>query len=99
MTVEEILDILDQLGDDEREEVLRPLIQSFTKVSLVAMKEVQDRCKTMEQDYSHFIKVQNSMIRQCVEMEVSDLGKMFRNQAGEPPLTMETDVGFLAEIP
>ena len=37
MTVEEILDILDQLAEDEREEVLRPLMRNFSEASLNAL--------------------------------------------------------------
>ena len=90
MTVEEILDILDHLGEDEREEVLSPLLKRFSRVSLVALKEMQDRCKLNKTPYNEFVEMQNHLIRQCIEVEIGALGKMFQGDGEQ--LTLKTDI-------
>jgi len=92
MKVEEILDILDNLAEDEREYVLRPLMRAFSRVSLIALKELQDQSKSFNVAYDEFVQKQNDLIRKCVAMEIGELGKMLRGESGYEDLTMETDV-------
>jgi len=95
MKIEDILDILDNLADDEREFVLRPLLKVFSRVSLIALKELQNHCKTNNISYDEFVQRQNKLIRQCVELEMDDLGKLLRGESELADITLETDVAAI----
>jgi len=91
MIILDLLDVLDNLADDQRELALSALINELTQFSHYAILEAQ-----LEWDgnrpYEEFISYQNEVIVDCVKAEMSHLGVVLRRMHGLDPLTLRTEL-------
>ncbi|MFA7290558.1 MAG: hypothetical protein WC055_16920 [Melioribacteraceae bacterium] len=91
MVVMDIMDVLEDLCEDQREFILKALIDQFSEVSRYVLYESQ-----LEWDgtlpFEDFIKHQNKIIRNCVDFETSPFGKIVRTREELPPFTNLTEI-------
>ncbi|MCK9281148.1 MAG: hypothetical protein M0P71_11035 [Melioribacteraceae bacterium] len=85
-----ILDLLNVL-DDLREIALTALLPELTDVSrrVIFAKQLSwDGLKP----YEDFVIMQNKIIKECVEIEMTPFGECVRNQEELKPLTRSTEI-------
>jgi hypothetical protein len=97
MTIREIIENLEQWQDQERETNLRPLLKLLSPMSLATLREHQIKHFSHNPiaGYEEFVEGQNKEIKTCLELEMSDFGKVIRENLGLKPLTLETETNHL----
>ena len=89
MTVQDVKENLAKYTTEERAEHLGKLIKLFSGVSHSTLQQFQktwDGTRTFEE----FRKAQDIVIVKCIDLEVSDFGKMARSAMGLEPLHLTT---------
>jgi hypothetical protein len=90
MTIQDLLDNMDNWYDEERNQ-LRPVLDMLTGVSLETFQRFESGWDG--ESYEEFISAQNKVIRECIELEMSELGQIVREKLGYKPLTLDSVVG------
>ena len=91
MKIEEILKKMDGFSDKERGTILRSLLNKLCPVSknqLISFQSGWDGSRAFEE----FKEAQNKVIKECVGMEVSEIGSLVREKLGLPPISLETEI-------
>jgi len=91
MKIEEILKKMDGFSDKERGTTLRSLLDKLCPVSKNQLMNFQsdwDGSRAFEE----FKREQNKVIKDCVEMEVSEIGSVVREKLGLPSISLETEI-------
>lgn len=91
MILLDILDVLNDLCDDQRELVLCGLLEQLTQYSHYAILESQ-LAWNGDQPYKDFVEYQNDVIKECVKVEMSLFGIVLRREASLAPLTLRTEI-------
>lgn len=93
MTVKEIYNSLDgTLLDVDRERILRPLMGVLTPVSLKSLQVFQAGWPGRERSYEDFVIAQDGVLRNCLDIEITEIGAAVRKVFGAEPLTWETEI-------
>lgn len=98
MKVRECLEKMDNFTEEEREKWLTKLINMFAPESIGTLKNFQiewinsDKANGVQRPYEEFTKAQYEVIRECVNMETSRIGKMVRSMRGLPLFDMEVEL-------
>ena len=92
MLLLDVLDVLDNLSDEQRELILPQLFAHLSDVSLITIMECQFQYHPDKGSYSDFIFSQNEIIKQCVEIETSPFGNVFRRRLNLPPLSLRREI-------
>lgn len=87
----ELLDIIDDLKKDQRELVINSIVKNLTSISFRTIQESQFEWDG-KSPYKDFEKMQNQIIKECIEIEMTPFGKVLRRQEGLRPLTLRTDI-------
>lgn len=87
MKIKELLEKLDTLEDRE---CLRDLTKMLSGVSVATLNEFQNTWDGRK-PFEEFVVAQNKVIRDCVKLEMSSIGRMVRAQLGMSPLTEDTE--------
>lgn len=91
MILLDILDVLNELGEEQRDLVLGGLLEQLTNYSHYAILEAQlawDGSKP----YRDFVNYQNEIIVECIKAEMTRLGAVIRRTENLAPLTLRTEV-------
>jgi len=91
MTIKNILEKLDSFKDKEREKYLRPLCSNLTSLSQNQLTNFQTNWDG-DRSFEEFVKAQNKEIRVCIELELSEIGKIAREAAGLKPLNENDEI-------
>ena len=93
MQLHDALDVLDDLVPEQRELVLNGLIKELSKVSYYAILESQFEFDG-SRPYKDFLEYQNDIIRMCVEIETSTVGRVLRRMEGKSPLSLRAQIAL-----
>lgn len=91
MILLDILDVLNELNEEQRELVLSGLLEQLTNYSHHAILEAQlvwDGSKP----YKDFVNYQNEVVLECIKAEMTQLGVVLRREENLAPLTLRTEV-------
>jgi hypothetical protein len=91
MLLLDALDVLDDLVPEQREIMINGLIQLLSKVSYYAILESQFEWDG-SRPFEDFVIYQNDIIRMCVEIETSTVGKVIRRMENKPPLSLRANI-------
>lgn len=91
MTIKEILEKLDDFKGKEREKYLRSLFDNLTPFSQNQLRNFQDTWDG-NKSFEEFVKAQNKEIRMCIEMELSEIGKITRKAIDLQPLNENDEI-------
>jgi hypothetical protein len=90
MTLQEIVDNIDNMtSDEERQEILTKVIDGFSFISKSEVTQFMnnwDRSRPFEE----FVQEQNKLIKTCLQMELTELGKVVRETQKLPVWTPQT---------
>lgn len=87
----ELLDIIDDLQEEQRDLVLNAILKNLTKTSHITILESQFDWNS-SLPYNEFIKKQNEIIKECIKIEMTPFGNILRREEGLRPLTLGTKV-------
>ena len=93
MVIVDILDVLDNLADEQREIVVNALLDHLTVFSHYTILEAQLNWDG-NVPYTSFVRFQNEVIRECVKIEQSLFGSVLRQQHGLSALTLRTEINL-----
>lgn len=91
MQLLDAIDILDDLVPEQREIVINGLIKQLSKVSYYAILESQFEWDGVR-PYQEFLIYQNDIIRMCIEIETSTVGRVIRRMEGRSPLSLRANI-------
>jgi hypothetical protein len=94
MKIKEYIDYLNKEwnGIDDRS-ILKPLVACFSPVSKQTILKAQPKqFEDSKGNFKAFADAQANEIKQCVELEISELGVLVRQNLGLPILTLETEI-------
>lgn len=92
-TVREIVDEIKSYGGKDRIRWLLPLMESFCPVSIATIREKQRKMVAeSEGDYKKFCEMQDEVILECVQLEISEIGLSVREICKLEPLTWDTEI-------
>lgn len=91
MKIKEILEKIDSLTEDERGKYLGSLVNELTPVSKTTLCNFQEFWDG-KRSFEEFKKEQNEVIKHCVKIECSYLGKIIRKKLGLKDLTLDTEI-------
>ena len=91
MQLLDVIDILDDLVPEQREIVINGLIKQLSKPSYYAILEAQFEWDGLS-PYKDFLIYQNDIIRMCVEIETSTVGRVIRRMEGRSPLSLRANI-------
>lgn len=92
MTIHEVLDRIDSIGEgDGREPMAKALASKLCPVSLQTLVAFQEGWDT-KRPWGEFVVAQNKVLRECVMLETTDIGTVVREQFRLEPITMDTQV-------
>ena len=80
------LELLDELVEDQRDELLRPIFENLTRISHNVILEFQEHWGDENGSLRDFVHGQNLVIRECIKAEMTGFGRMVRKEEGLPPL-------------
>ena len=100
MTIAEFKKSFETFSDDDRARYIGGLVLNhFCELSKNEMQKFQSdwRLKGYSEDnelkpFSEFKKSQAEIIKKCLELEMSEIGKIVRLKYGLSPLTMDTEI-------
>ena len=92
MIVMDAMALLDDLAEDLRDELLRPLLENLTQTSHDAILEFQLNWNEENGSFKDFILGQNAVIKECVKVEMTEFGKIIRKMEGLRPLENRTEI-------
>ena len=93
MTVREVVDQWDTMDTDSLNTIGRGLLRECTPLTLGTIQNFQAEWDPSKGSYEDFRKAQKDVVEQCVEMEISDVGRAVRETLNREPLTWETEIG------
>lgn len=96
MIIKDILDVLDSLDGEQRQMVIVGLMEEFTDASQYAVLECQFKWDNNKGIYDRFIEYQDQIIRECIEIELTQFGEVLRRIEGKAPLTLRTEIRLKA---
>ena len=99
MTIEKLLKDLDGFSDSEREKWILSLMKKFCTLSSNQVENFQSEWMRKHPPYEgdpppfeEFKAGQNKVIKECIEIEISEIGKGVRKVAGLEPLSLSTEL-------
>jgi uncharacterized protein YfaP (DUF2135 family) len=100
MNIQEIVEKMDSFTEDERVKYLGPVLNKMSMPSQGTLRQFQNQwreeiaAKEMDADteFREFVKAQNVIIKECIKMEDSDLGKIVRETQGLPVWNMQEEI-------
>ena len=95
MRIKKIVDKLDDLDGEKREYYLSRLAVVLTTSSKNSLMNFQRNFLEREEnphDYEKFKKEQNKVIRECIKMETSEIGKDRRHRAGKRTFLLDIEI-------
>ena len=92
MIVMDAIELLDELAEDQRDELLRPLLGNLTQSSHYAILEFQLNWTEESGSFKDFLKGQNAVIKECIRAEMTEFGKVVRKMEGLRPLESVTEI-------
>lgn len=98
MKIREFIAQLDTISNEQREEQLYKLVELLSPESVYSLMNFQenwiaeDKTSGIKRSWENFRKSQNDVIKFCMEMEVSKLGKDSRSMRGMPQIDMEAEL-------
>lgn len=92
MTVKAVMETVEKLGvQPDRAKYLSPLVQLFSPVSKKTLRDFQDLWDGTK-SFDDFVAAQNSLIKDCLTIELSSFGAATRQALGQPLLTEQTEL-------
>lgn len=92
MTYKEMLERLADLGtSDEREKLLRPVLDNLSQASMIVLKRFQDSVPE-GLTFDQFVVLQNRTIVSCVVLECTGLGAIARMLCDLEPITLDDEI-------
>jgi len=91
MLLLDALEVLDNLVPEQREILINGLIQLLSKPSYYAILESQFEWDG-SRPFADFVIFQNDIIRMCVEIETSTVGRVIRRMENKAPLSLQANV-------
>jgi hypothetical protein len=91
-TVKQILAEMDDFSDEDRKRYLGLLLNKCTEVTEATLNSFQ-RHWDGRRPFEEFKAAQNKEIRECVKLELSEVGRILRDGIGMEPLTEDTEIG------
>lgn len=91
MILLDILDVMDELKGEQRELVLAALLEELTVYTHEVILEFQLEYDGRE-SFEQFLVKQNALIRECVNIELTNFGNKVRRQEGLNPLSLRTEI-------
>ena len=91
MTVKEIVEKMDSFSDAKRVKYLAPLYESLTPISqkqITIFQATWDHTKS----FGEFKRAQGVELRKCIEIELSEIGRLVREAAGLQPLNEDDEI-------
>lgn len=101
MKLQEVLDGIEWFDDADRERILRPLLKLLCPVSKQTIIEYQTnffQSTPSATSWLRFVNGLNKTIRECILLEVSDLGTAVRQQFGLNPIRLDDEVVDLSVL-
>ena len=92
MKIKELIEKLDTLEETERVKLLRIFFTKITPISVQTLKHFQEEFFNTTPDntpFEVFIKKQNEKIKECYNLELSEMGIIVRKQFDMKPLDIE----------
>ena len=90
MTIKELLENLGGMGS-EREKPLLRLMKELSPVSISSLMKYQADWNS-EKTWEEFKEAQNKLVKECVELECSEFGRMVRSVLNLPPFNLNLEV-------
>jgi|NGEPerStandDraft_6_1074524.scaffolds.fasta_scaffold19632_2 hypothetical protein len=92
MIIRDVVELLDDLTEEQRDELLKPVLENLTQTSHYAILEFQLNWNEENGSFKDFIKGQNAVIKECIKIEMTEFGKIVRKMEGLRPLENVTEV-------
>ena len=92
MIIRDVVELLDDLNEEQRDELLKPVLENLTQTSHYAILEFQLNWNEENGSFKDFIKGQNAVIKECIKIEMTEFGKIVRKMEGLRPLENVTEV-------
>jgi hypothetical protein len=92
MIIRDVVELLDDLTEEQRDELLKPVLENLTQTSHYAILEFQLNWNEENGSFKDFIKGQNAVIKECIKIEMTEFGKIARKMEGLRPLENVTEV-------
>ncbi len=89
----DVINLIDELGEDQREIILASLYQLLSLESIVKIEKFKEEWKPKEEDWFYTMR-ENRVIKNCIAYELSPDGTDYRRSTGMPPLNEETKLDF-----
>lgn len=94
MKIKEYIDYLNKEWDgiDDRS-ILKPLVACFSPVSKqTILKAQRKQFEDSDGNFKAFADAQANEIKKCIELEISEIGVLVRQNLGLPILTLDTEI-------
>ncbi len=92
IAVKMVMEIVEKLGvQSDRAKYLSPLLQLFSPVSKKTLRDFQDSWDGTK-SFDDFVAAQNSLIKDCLTIELSSFGAATRQALDQPSLTEQTEI-------
>lgn len=92
MKIKDLLEQLDTLNEKDRVLWVTQLCILLTPVSIKTLQSFQNQWEGGT--YEEFVKAQNVVIRECVQIETTPFGEDVRGVMGFEPLSLETEINY-----
>jgi hypothetical protein len=86
------IELLDELDEDQRNELLKPIFENLTQISHYVILEYQLNWNDKNGSFKEFVKGQNDVIKECIRAEMTGFGKHVREGEGLTPLENLTEL-------
>ena len=91
MKIKEILKKMDGFSDEERRTILGGLMNRLCHISKNQLMNFQSNWDG-SRAFEEFKREQNKVIKECVGIEVSEIGSLIREKLGLPSISLETEI-------
>jgi len=97
LNIMDALDLLDELNEELRHELISSLIEMLTQYSQKVFFDWQPKVDISKfTDFSEYLQAENNLLQSCFAAEMSPFGDMVRETLGQSPLRDTTKVIFLS---
>jgi len=92
MLIMDAIELLDELSEDQRDELLKPILENLSQVSHYVILEFQLNWDEEKGSFIEFVRAQNAVIKECINAELTGFGKRVREMEGLPILENSTEL-------